>query len=288
MYSCRAPWKSPSWLSASRLGEQRVERERVERARVPRVAVGDSRPPVGERATAPLGRPLREPRRQQRERDRHGDGSRQRRPARPRLVPHAGPSEQRADREQERRAHRDEVPVEVDQRVQHVRGRQHGQRDHGRIPPPRHATRHADRRRGDGDQREAGSPTTPVSLRNCSGTLCGSVTTMLFSRSSRWVSSKVPAPVPRHGCASHACHASCHQSQRLDEFTFARCPGLPAAPGCRLGGELPEPSLRLRPRPRARPRRPRLRPRARRAPPADEQAPRRSVSGRRSSASEPR
>ena len=68
------------------------------------------------------------------------------------------------------------------------------------------------------DAKAKKNPTTPVSLRNCSGTLCGSVTTMLFVRSSRWVSSNVPAPVPRHGCASHASHASCHQSQRLDEL----------------------------------------------------------------------
>ena len=71
------------------------------------------------------------------------------------------------------------------------------------------------------------NPTRPVSLRNCSGTLWGSVTTMSFVRSSRCVSSNVPAPVPRHGCFSHACHASFHQSQRLDELAFARCCGPP-------------------------------------------------------------
>ena len=60
----------------------------------------------------------------------------------------------------------------------------------------------------------------PVSLRNCSGTLCGSVTTMLFVRKSRWVSSKVPAPVPCSGCFSNACQASFHQSQRLDELAL--------------------------------------------------------------------
>ena len=61
-------------------------------------------------------------------------------------------------------------------------------------------------------------PTTPVSDRNCSGTLCGSVTTMLFERRSRCASSKLPAPVPPSGCSVNAFHASVHHCQRLVEL----------------------------------------------------------------------
>ncbi len=78
--------------------------------------------------------------------------------------------------------------------------------------------------------RNSSSPTIPVSLRNCSGRLCGSVTTMSFVRRSRCVNSKVPAPVPRAGWSSNACQASFHQSQRLDELTVARRCG----PSCAL------------------------------------------------------
>ena len=68
------------------------------------------------------------------------------------------------------------------------------------------------------------NPTTPVSARNCSGTLCGSVTTMLFERKSRCASSKLPAPVPRSGWSVNACHASVHHCQRLVELiVVSRC-----------------------------------------------------------------
>ena len=65
--------------------------------------------------------------------------------------------------------------------------------------------------------------------------MCGSVTTMLFVRKSRCVSSKVPAPVPCSGCFSNACQASFHQSQRLDELALMIRPGPSCAPafvGC--------------------------------------------------------
>ena len=58
-------------------------------------------------------------------------------------------------------------------------------------------------------------PKMPVSLRNCSGRLCGSVATVPSTRSFRCVRSNVPAPVPSTGCARHDFHASCHQFQRL-------------------------------------------------------------------------
>ena len=68
-------------------------------------------------------------------------------------------------------------------------------------------------------------PTTPVSLRNCSGTLCGSVTTMLFVRKSRCASSNEPAPLPWPGWSSNARQASFHHCQRLVELTVVNRPG---------------------------------------------------------------
>src|SRR5207247_10499157 len=50
------------------------------------------------------------------------------------------------------------------------------------------------------------------------GTLCGSVTTMLFERSSRCASSKLPAPVPCSGWSVKAVHASVHHCHRLVEL----------------------------------------------------------------------
>ena len=60
----------------------------------------------------------------------------------------------------------------------------------------------------------------PVSVRNCSGTLCGSVVTIGLRRSRRSVSSKVPAPVPPSGWCVNACHDSSHQRHRLLELAL--------------------------------------------------------------------
>ena len=73
--------------------------------------------------------------------------------------------------------------------------------------------------------RKRSTPTTPASLRNWSGTLCGSVVvTSELVRSMRSVSSNVPAPVPPPGWRVNACHASCHQRHRLLELRLARWP----------------------------------------------------------------
>ena len=58
----------------------------------------------------------------------------------------------------------------------------------------------------------------PVSLRNCSGTECGSVVASGVVRSIRSMSSNVPAPVPCAGLSVKPCHASVHQRQRLLEL----------------------------------------------------------------------
>src|SRR5207248_7311735 len=65
-------------------------------------------------------------------------------------------------------------------------------------------------------------PKIPVSLRNCSGRLCGSVATVPSTRSFRCVRSNVPAPVPSSGCARQDLHASCHQFQRLLDERFVK------------------------------------------------------------------
>src|SRR5512132_925748 len=70
------------------------------------------------------------------------------------------------------------------------------------------------------------NPTIPVSLRNWSGTECGSVVASCVSRSSRSVSSNVPAPVPFSGFAVNAFQASVHQRQRLLELVLITLPGV--------------------------------------------------------------
>ena len=89
-------------------------------------------------------------------------------------------------------------------------------RGRARAPAGSRRARHgaperaAQRRRG-----RAGSRRSRSRVRNCSGTLCGSSTTTGVRRSSWFVSSNVPAPVPPTGCRVNACHASCHHTQRL-------------------------------------------------------------------------
>ncbi len=62
----------------------------------------------------------------------------------------------------------------------------------------------------------------PVSLRNWSGTLCGSVVRSGLRCSIASVIWNVPPPVPPPGWRTNACHASCHQRQRLLELRLAR------------------------------------------------------------------
>src|SRR5213595_1473335 len=69
-------------------------------------------------------------------------------------------------------------------------------------------------------------PTTPSSLRNCSGVECGSTTASGLLRSRRSVSPNEPAPVPFAGWSTNAFHASCHQRQRLLELAEAMRPGV--------------------------------------------------------------
>ena len=66
-------------------------------------------------------------------------------------------------------------------------------------------------------------PTIPVSVRNWSGRLCGSVANVLSVRIRRCVIANVPAPVPPSAWCSQECHDSFHQLQRLLEETSLRC-----------------------------------------------------------------
>ena len=151
----RAPLEVAELLSGSRLDEQRLERQRVERAGVARIAAAPSRPPVRERGDAPSrSTAARTTASAARTRPRSPPPPAAAR-RRPRARPAPPPAEQHADRDEERRADRDEVPVEVHERVQHVREPRHRQRDrrralrpaqppHGRAPRP---PRGRDRRR---------------------------------------------------------------------------------------------------------------------------------------------
>ena len=124
-----------------------------------------------------------------------------------------GPGEERAASEEQRPLDGDEVPVDVDDRVEAqaaiaspsaVADRSPAggaQRDRGRDRPDRAGNRRARSRSGTAAGRCA-APSSPGGL----------------VRPIRSVSSNVPAPVPRAGLSVNAFHACCHQRQRLLEL----------------------------------------------------------------------
>ena len=56
---------------------------------------------------------------------------------------------------------------------------------------------------------------SPVSLRSCSGSECGSRTSTFDSRYRRWFTWNAAAPLPTIGLSANPCAASCHHCARL-------------------------------------------------------------------------